>query len=341
MLHILAGPDDFSLAQALEEIKREIGDQASLATSTTVLDGQPVTLEQLKQVCQTVPFLAEKRLVIIRGLLGRFEPRVRLRRQKKTTATVEREAEYRAFAACITQAPESTVVVLIEDRIADNNPLLGELSGKAKVRSFPLLKDVQLLKWVQGRVAEEGGNISTQAAELLTRLVGSSLWAMASEINKLVLFTSGRGIEEGDVEAVVSYDQQSDIFAMIDAIFDFKAKAAEKSLEQLLSRGAAPTYILFMLSRQIQRIIRAKELVNQRKPKAEIQNRLGLTSEFALRRTLEQGGGYSLPRLKAVYHQLLDTDLSIKTGRLDAELALNILVAELCQRDRAYATNSS
>lgn len=341
MLHILAGPDDFSLAQALEEIKREMGDQASLATSTTVLDGQPVTLEQLKQVCETVPFLAEKRLVIIRGLLGRFEPRVRPRRQKKTTATVEREAEYRAFASCITQAPESTVVVLIEDRITDANPLKGELSGKAKVRSFPLLKDVQLLKWVQGRVAEEGGSLSTQAAELLTRLVGSNLWVMASEINKLVLFTSGRRIEEGDVEAVVSYDQQSDIFAMIDAIFGFKAKAAEKSLEQLLLRGTAPTYILFMLSRQIQRIIRARELINQRKPKVEIQNRLGLTSEFALRRTLEQAGGYSLPRLKVVYRQLLDTDLSIKTGRLDAELALNILVAELCQRDRAYATNSS
>lgn len=341
MLHILAGPDDFSLAQSLEEIKRGMGDQAILATSTSVLDGQQVTLEQLKQVCETVPFLAEKRLVVIRGLLGRFEPRVRPRRQKKTTASTEREAEYRAFASCITQAPESTVVVLIEDRIADANPLLGELSGKAKVRSFPLLKDVKLRQWVQGRVAEEGGSLSTRAAELLTRLVGSNLWVMASEINKLVLYTSGRRIEEGDVKAVVSYDQQGDIFTMIDAIFGFKAEAAEKSLEQLLLRGTAPAYILFMLSRQIQRIIRARELINQRKPRTEIQNRLGLTSGFAMRRTLEQAGGYSLPRLKAVYHQLLDTDLSIKTGRLDAELALNILVAELCQRDRAYATNSS
>ncbi|GAI47378.1 unnamed protein product [marine sediment metagenome] len=66
----------------------------------------------------------------------------------------------------------------------------------------------------------------------------------------------------------------------------------------------------------------------------EIQDKLGLTSEFALRKTLEQAGRYSLARLKEVYHRLLDADLSIKTGKYDAELALNILIAELCQKQK-------
>jgi len=61
---------------------------------------------------------------------------------------------------------------------------------------------------------------------------------------------------------------------------------------------------------------------------------LGLTSEFALRRTLEQADRYSLERLKQVYHKLLEADLSIKTGRYDAELTLNILIAELCQQGK-------
>ena len=88
-------------------------------------------------------------------------------------------------------------------------------------------------------------------------------------------------------------------------------------------------------------IVRARELRSQRKTKIEIQNRLGLTSEFALRKTLEQAGRYSLPRLKEVYHHLLETDLSIKTGKYDAELALNILVAELCQRGKTRLARST
>jgi len=183
-------------------------------------------------------------------------------------------------------------------------------------------------------VAEEGGSISSQAVTLLTKLVGSNLWVMASEINKLVLFTSGRRIEEEDVKRVVSHAQQTSVFAMVDDIFEFKADVAEQALQQLLQRGAAPAYLLVMLSRQVRMIVRVKELRNQRKTRVEIQNKLGLTSEFALRKTLEQADRYPLERLKRVYHKLLGADLSIKTGKYDAELALNILIAELCQRGK-------
>ena len=120
---------------------------------------------------------------------------------------------------------------------------------------------------------------------------------------------------------------------MVDAILEFKSELAEQLLQHLLQRGAAPVYLLFMLSRQVQMIVRARELRNQRKSNIDIQNRLGLTSEFALRKTLEQASKYSLSRLKEVYSHLLETDLSIKTGKYDAELALALLVTELCQRD--------
>ena len=84
-------------------------------------------------------------------------------------------------------------------------------------------------------------------------------------------------------------------------------------------------------------IVRVKELRRQRKSEVEIQDKLNLTSEFVLRKTLEQAARYSLARLKEVYHQLLEADLSIKTGKYDPELALNILIAELCQRHKLEA----
>ena len=83
MLHILIGEDDFSIRQALEEIKKAIGDPAALMTNTTVLDGRQVTPEQLRAACETVPFLAEKRLVIVEGLLERFEPKGRPARKNR------------------------------------------------------------------------------------------------------------------------------------------------------------------------------------------------------------------------------------------------------------------
>ena len=334
LLYILMGRDEFSLRESLEELEKSIGDQPLLSVNTTVLDGQQLNLNQLRTVGETVPFLGERRLVIVQGLLERFEPRRKSGGQKKVTPVTNQEDEYKALAAYLTQLPDSTTVVLIDGEIGSNNPLLRELSGKAEVRRFPLLRDSQLRQWIQRRLTAEGGSISPQAVNLLAQLVGSNLWIMASEINKLVLFTSGRRIEDGDVRKAVSYAQESRAFSMVDAILESRAGVAERLLQQLLREGAAPAYLLVILSRQVQMIVRARELRHQRQSKMEIQKRLGLPSEFVLRKVLEQAGRYPLGRLKEVCHRLLETDLSIKTGKYDGELALNILIAELCQRGK-------
>jgi DNA polymerase-3 subunit delta len=335
LLYILTGDDDFSLTRSLEEIKRSIGDQVLLAANTTVLDGQQVTLDELRAVCETVPFLAEKRLVIIQGLLGHFEPQGKPRRRRKIAPPTGKEMEYKLFAAYLSNIPDSTVLVLIDGRIKSNNPLFKQLSAKAEVRSFPILKDDRLRQWIRREVAEQGVRISPEAVDLLARLVGGNLWIMSNEISKLALFTLGRRIEVEDIKAIVSSAQEASVFTMVDAILDFKAGVAEQLLEQLLQRGASPAYLLVMLARQVRMIVQAKELTRQGKPEVEIQNRLGLTSEFALRKTLEQAQSYRLERLREVYNKLLETDLSIKTGKYEGGLALNLLIAELCQQRRA------
>ena len=334
MLYILFGEDDFSLTRSLEEIKRGIGDQSLLEANTTVLDGQQVTVGHLRGVGETAPFLAEKRLVIIQGLLGRFEPEGKLRRRKKIAPVAEKEAEYKSFADCLGKIPDSTVLVLVDGRVKSSNPLLRQLLPRAKVRSFPILKDDRLRQWIKREVAGQGASISAEAVDLLAKLVGGNLWIMTNEVAKLALFASGRRIELDDIKAIVSLAQETSVFAMVDAILDFRVGVAEQLLEQLLERGASPAYLLVMLARQVRMIVQARELRRQRKAEVAIQDKLGLTSEFALRKTLDQAQRYPMERLKEVYNKLLETDLAIKTGKYDGELALNLLIADLCQQAR-------
>jgi DNA polymerase-3 subunit delta len=333
LIYILSGQDDFSIAQAFDTIKKEMGDEASLAMSTTTLDGQQVTYEELKTVCETIPFMTGKRLVIVEGLLGRFESGTKTKRQTKTTKKNKKQEEAAVFADYLAGGiPETTVLVFIEGVVAVDNPIFKSLAGKATTRSFALPRDAKLREWIQKRVKDEGGEISPQAVHLLARLVGSNLWIMATEIEKLLLYTDGRKIEEGDVQSVVGYNQQATVFNMVDAILEFKAEQAEKMLEHLFRSGVAPVYLLFMIARQVQLIVRVKELNRKRITNREMQGKLGMSSEWVLRKTLEQASRYSLSRLKDVYRRLLDTDISIKTGKMDPELALNILVAELCRQ---------
>lgn len=336
MLHVLIGEDDYSIRQALEEIKQGIGDATALMTNTTVLDGRQVTLEQLRNACETVPFLSEKRLVIVEGLFERFGSGNRNSR-KKSTRQSEPSEEYKAFADGIKQLPEFTELVLIGGGIRVGNPLLRELATVTQVKSFPRLKTSQLSQWILQRVKDVGGSISPQAVNLLVRFVGNDLWIMASEVDKLALFTGGCRIEEADVRAVVSYAQEANIFAMIDAVLEFRVGAAQELLQQLLKQGMAPAQLLVMLSRQVRIIFQIKEMRERGESRADIQSKLGLTSDFVLRKAWEQADRYSPARLREVYHRLLEADLSIKTGKLEGELAINILITELGQQGTASA----
>jgi DNA polymerase-3 subunit delta len=332
LLYVLFGADDFSLNEDLREIKKEIGDEALLDSNTTLLDGQQLTPNQLREVCIALPFLAPKRLVIVNGLLARFELRGGQGRQKKKTRE-NSPVGYKEFIALVDEFPDSTVLVLIDGQIKNKNPLLKELIPQAKVKTFPLLRNEKLRQWISGRVRQEGGNISPKALVLLSRLVGSNLWTMRSEILKLVAFALGRDIDEDDVRSVVGYSQQASVFSMVDAVLESRAEQAQQAIQQLLQMGMAPSYLLFMLARQARLLVQAKELINKGKSEFEIQSKLGLTSEFAWRKTAEQASQYSFERLKELYRRLLTADLSIKTGEYEPELALNILTAELCRQD--------
>jgi DNA polymerase-3 subunit delta len=331
LLHILIGEDDYSIRQALNEIKKGIGDATALMTNTTVLDGRQVSMEQLRGACETVPFLSEKRLVIVEGLLERFEPGAKTGKKKSSRAS-DKQEEYRAIAEAIKKLPPFTELVIIGGGVKAANPLLRELSSVTRVKSFSLLKEPQLRQWVEQRVTGNKGSISPQAAALLIRFVGNDLWTMAGEVDKLAQFAAGRRIEENDVKAVVSYAQEANIFTMVDAIMEFRSGIAQELLQQLFTQGAAPAQLLTMLARQVRIIFQVKEMRGRGKARAEIQSKLGLTSDFILRKAWEQADKYSLARLCEVFHRLLEADLSIKTGKLDGEIALDILVAELGQK---------
>lgn len=326
MLYILHGEDDFSITQQLAEIKRDLGDAEMLATNTSVFEGAKLNPDELKSVVETVPFLAEKRLVVVQGLLERFESRGRARKTGKKGG----ENNGKAFAAALASIPPSTVVVLTDGtKIKGTNPLLKLLVGQGEVRAYPLLREPKLKQWIEKEVAAQGAKISSAAVEALARMVGGNLWIMSGEINKLVLFTGGRRIDVDDINKVVSSAQEASVFAMVDAILESRAGVAERLLEQLLDRGASPAYLLTMLTRQVRFIVQVREMRRQRRPDVEIQSKLGL-APFALRKTLEQAQRYPLERLKQLYNKLLETDLYIKRGRFDGGLALELLIAELC-----------
>jgi len=97
----------------------------------------------------------------------------------------------------LSSVPDSTILILLDNtRIKNTNALLNDLlSVKAEVKAFPLMKGKRLIQWIERYVSSGGSSISAQASTLIAELVGSNLRIISSEIDKLIMFTSGKCIE--------------------------------------------------------------------------------------------------------------------------------------------------
>ncbi len=329
MLHILYGEDDFTLHETLKRMKEEWGDAESLATNTSVWDAADVDPEQLGSVCNTMPFLAPRRLVIVKGLLGTYERGDSGKKPRKSDAS-----KWLPLADSVKTMPESTELVLIDGKVTKENPLFPVLSAVADVREFKLPKGNELNQWIAARARGTGCSISSGAVRLLADLVTGDLRVLANEIDKLCLYAGDREITEEDVRLLVAEARDANVFAMVDCILARRATGAVQLLHALEAEGAAPPYLLFMITRQFRMVVLAKDMMGRRAQDADIARALGIPRGFPLQKTKEQARKHTAERLAAIYGRLLQADLSIKTGRLrgdtKGELALDLLVADLC-----------
>ncbi|MFA5078843.1 MAG: DNA polymerase III subunit delta, partial [Dehalococcoidia bacterium] len=170
---------------------------------------------------------------------------------------------------------------------------------------------------------------SAGAVSLLADYIGGDLWSLTGELNKLMTYCEDREINESDVREISSFAREESIFALVDSVIEGRIKDAQLMMHRMLKYGTAPQQILAMIERQLVIILRVKELSHSNQQ--EIREGLGLHPRYPLEKTLRQARSFSIPKLRKAFHALLDTDIAIKTGKYEDDLALDLLVIELCK----------
>jgi DNA polymerase-3 subunit delta len=335
MFYIFHGEDEFSRAEQLAELKGRLagGDPAMADLNTTVLDGNRLTLSELRHVCDAIPFMAERRLVIVNGLLGRTAPGRRKKGAQGQDTAVNSEllAELGAY---LPNLPPTTRLMFVEgETLADSHPILRlakaeEKRERAYVRVFDLPEDRQLPGWIQQRARAKGGYIDADAAYMMANLVGRDTRLLDQEIEKLLVYAGDRSVLSDDVQKLVSRAREASIFDLVDSVGQRQTKQALGLLHRLLEDGAAPLYLLTMLARQVRILIQVAELQDEGLAPQDMTTRLKL-HPFVVKKGLAQARNFDMAQLVAAHRYILDTDWSIKTGRIEEVLALDLLVAEL------------
>ncbi|MBC7261917.1 MAG: DNA polymerase III subunit delta, partial [Chloroflexi bacterium] len=334
--YLFHGEDELTRSEELARWKTKLGDPALASLNTTILDGRKLDLSVLTRACETLPFMAERRVVIVENFWSKFEPPKESRgKEKRLRISATDAALIRELQQYLLKVPETTHLLFLESQaLSQDNPAFHTLptdKRRAYIKEFKPPMGDDLWRWIEQRMKNKGGAIMPQAAKELARLVGNELRQLDQELEKLVAYVNfQRPVTVTDVHKVASITLTGNIFALVDAIGLRQRERAIRCLHELLESGASPSYLLTMIERQFRILLQVKEMQAQRVAPSEMQTTLGISHAFIIEKSLRQTRNFTLERLEAILNRLAEVEQAIKTGQMDELLALDLLVVELC-----------
>ncbi len=310
---LLAGPEPLLLDDALTRVTRALFPEGSDATlSREVLEAREAGAEAIARSALTMPFLAARRLVAVRGAEG-LGPK---------------QAE--SLVAYIATPNPATVLLFLVEQDLPSSHWLARAVPAAAVVTVPRPVGRAVVSWLRARAAADGLELGEEAASLLVQLVGDDLTTLLGEVEKAAVAggAQNRRVTVNEVRAVVGEHRLRHVFDLTRALERRDRAGALAVLGQLLNAGEEPLAILGMIVRETRAVWQVSDSLRRGRPADEIGRALRRpAAAVAAVMTLAQSTPPETARRRL--ELCWDVERRLKSGGAPrAELAL--LVSELC-----------
>jgi len=212
--YLFHGDDEYRKEEAVRELIAGAVDAATRDFNFDLLRGPEVSPEQLASAVNTLPMMAERRVVVLRDVTAL---------KKDARAVLEK---YLAHPS------RDTVLLLVAPAGAK---LEKGLDRHTVSLAFPELREQEVMEWVVRHAQEtHGATITDRAVTLLLEFVGTDTAQMASEVDKLASYTQGETIDEEAVAAVVGIRHGETLGDFLDRVAARDAAGALALVEHVL-----------------------------------------------------------------------------------------------------------
>jgi DNA polymerase-3 subunit delta len=342
MFILFHGPDDFSAGEALARLRAEGGYEYN----QDVFGGAETDLATIRNTGDTLPFLSERRLVVVRGLPKRKragtggddgddeagEERAtaatKPARGKKAKGSGEGpKAFITGLAEYAARLPETTdLVVLVDEVLEATHPLMQAARAHGRERAFATPQGAQLERWLAARAKAREVRLAPEAARLLVEAIGENPRLLASEVEKLGTYVGAGGtIREEEVRLLTPVVRELRAFDLTDALVRRERARALSLLHELLEGGTAPLQIVGMVAYQTRTLMQVKALSERGMRAPQIAQTAGM-APFVAEKSLGLVRNFSMAQLEAAHRSLLEVDTALKRSRMTPEMALDLLV---------------
>lgn len=327
---VVCGDEDYYIKKCIDKILGIVKMFEEL--NIIKIDGENATYESIVEASETLPVMSDVKIVYVYN--ANFIKKLSQssddssKKQNKTSSDFENKiSEY------IKNLPDTTILLLTLSGDEDErNKIVINARNLGYVFKFKQVRGRQLQDVTLQMFKKQKKNISKSDIIYFLSKVGTSLELIKNEIDKLCDYTYGSdSITRKDIDEVTHKTLESNIFKMVDGIGKKDAQAAVSILDNLLFQKENHLMILGMIIRQYRLLLYTRLYIDEKYDMETIKNKLGIKRDFILDNLLNQVKIYDKKSLIKSLNACLETDMRIKSGSFDIELALEMLIVKLCE----------
>lgn len=320
MLIYLYGPDTLRSRRYLRDLIEQFKKQRDpKGYNVKHLDGKTAETSLVLAEIMSLPFLAEKRMVIIENLLSSSDKELlaAVKNKKELLEAVKNKIEHKKIS-------EATILIVWQGEALGKVKEVKELDTLLKLekyaQEFLLLTGAQLTSWIQKEVATKGGTIQNDALQYLAQHAGTDMWHVQTLVNQLVAHTtttddSLQPITTADVQLFLDEKIDDNVFNLVDAVMQGNRKIAFKLLEGQRQLGHEDGKLFGLIIWQVRTLLSIADILERRQLSSdEIAREIGV-HPFVVKKNLGAVKKHSLASLTKIYEELLSMDIKIKTGQ--------------------------
>ena len=307
-VYLLYGEEDYLRKQYRDKLKNALlGDGDSM--NYHYFEGKDVPIGEVIDLAETLPFFADRRVIIIENS-GLFK------------SGGEQLAEY------LKEPSDTAFFVLAEREVDKRSKLFKAVSAKGRAIEFAAQDEMILKRWVIGILKKENKKMTERDLEYFLEKTGTNMENISKELEKLVCYRMEEEIiTREDIEEICVRQVNNQIFDMINAIADKRQKVAMELYYDLLTLKEPPMRILFLLARQFNLLLQVKELKKKGYPAKIIGENVGLPG-FIAGKYVSQSEKFSTKNLRMAVTDCVAAEEAVKTGKMNDVLSVELLLVK-------------
>ena len=312
-LYFLYGEEEFLMQEALDLLIESVVEAGGRDFNFNMLYCRDTPATEIVNLCQTLPFMSEKRLVIARDF------------DAMKAADLEQIVPY-----LNDPSPSTCLVMVVSQGKYEKKSVLSAVeSHGAVVRIYPLL-DREIAGWIERWAKARGVAIQDDAVQHLRQTIGGDLQRISNELQKVEIYIKDRkAITFDDVRTVVGDFRDYTSFDLAAALGQKNAEKSLLILSRLIQEGEAPVGLIGAVAWNFRRLLQAKTMEAAGMGQDEIMRKLRVIfHQTALFRDQMRR---STPReMRAAFSVLLAADRQLKSSSMNGRMVLERMILQLC-----------